>query len=91
MDELKIEKASVFGISSGGNIALALLDKYDERVDTIVLHEVPMTVIKGVSEFTDRPASEDEKTIAHFEYVFAEHMNKDKAAWLALGPEYHRD
>lgn len=89
MDKLNIPTASVFGSSSGGNIGFGMLSKYEERINQLIIHEVPLEILKGVRDWVGLPESEDHKIVAYFEEVFAEHMNADKAAWLALGPEYH--
>jgi pimeloyl-ACP methyl ester carboxylesterase len=89
MDKLNIAIASVFGSSSGGNIGIGMLSKYDERINRLLVHEVPLEVLKDIKEWVARPESEDHKAVTHCEEIFADHMNEDKAAWLGLGTKYH--
>ncbi|KAE8444788.1 hypothetical protein EG329_014248 [Mollisiaceae sp. DMI_Dod_QoI] len=89
MDKLSIPSATVFGSSSGGIIAMAMLSKYDERVTRAIIHEVPLHVIPGLKAQAEAPVSENPKIIAFYKDVFANVMNEDKASWEALGEDYH--
>ncbi|KAH7308308.1 zearalenone hydrolase [Rhexocercosporidium sp. MPI-PUGE-AT-0058] len=90
MDRLGIARATVYGSSSGGLFALAMLQNYEERVERIIIHEVPMTVIDGVRDWAKLPPSEDKMIVAYCQQLFANIMNEDTTAWEALGPEYHK-
>ncbi|KUJ16075.1 alpha/beta-hydrolase [Mollisia scopiformis] len=90
MDKLSISTASVFGSSSGGNIGFAMLQKYDQRVEKLLVHEVPLHVLGDLKSWVDQPTSEDPKTVATCQHIFAHAMNEDLAAWEGLGAEYHK-
>ncbi|KAH6718680.1 Alpha/Beta hydrolase protein [Leptodontidium sp. MPI-SDFR-AT-0119] len=90
MDKLEISKATIYGSSSGGLFALAMLQSYEDRVERIIIHEVPMTVIGGIRDWEKLPASEDGMIVAHCQELFANVMNEDATAWEGLGPEYHK-
>lgn len=90
LNKLDIPEATFYGSSSGGLFALALLQRYEERVERILIHEVPMHVIGGLRDWVDLPPSEDSKLIAHCKGVFANVMNEDAVAWESLGPDYHQ-
>jgi pimeloyl-ACP methyl ester carboxylesterase len=90
MDKLSIPSASIYGSSSGGVIALAMMSKYDSRVEKAIVHEVPLHVIPGLMDSAKSPESENPKIVAHFKGIFANGMNEDLAAWEGLGEEYHK-
>ncbi|PVH72483.1 alpha/beta-hydrolase [Cadophora sp. DSE1049] len=85
LDKLGVPKATFYGSSSGGLFALALLQDYEERVERIFIHEVPMHVIGGLRDWVNLPPSEDGKIIAHCKELFANVMNEDAVAWESLG------
>lgn len=90
MDKLQIPTASIFGSSSGGNIGVAMISKYSERVEKLLIHEVPFQVMDGIQAWVSAPESEDANTVKICQHVFAHEMNEDLAAWEALGEEYHK-
>jgi pimeloyl-ACP methyl ester carboxylesterase len=90
MDKLSIPTATIYGSSSGGNIALAMLQEHEKHVERIIVHEVPMHVLESMRDWATWPASEDPKIVALCQGVFLNGMNEDKDAWIGLGEEYHK-
>ncbi|RDL38695.1 Uncharacterized protein BP5553_03035 [Venustampulla echinocandica] len=89
MDKLSIPSATIFGSSSGGLFALDLLLRHEERVEGIIIHEVPMECIPELLSWQHLPESENPKIAARCKDMFVNFMNEDKAAWENLGPEFH--
>lgn len=89
MDKLSISSATIFGSSSGGLFALELLQSHNERVERIIVHEVPRKTIPELITWQHLPESENAKIVANCQDMFLNFMNEDKAAWENLGPEYH--
>ncbi|KAF8854775.1 alpha/beta-hydrolase [Acephala macrosclerotiorum] len=90
MDKLSIQSASVYGSSSGSVIAIAMMSKYNSRVDKAIVYEVPLRVIPGLMDLAKSPESENPKIVEHFKGIFANGMNEDLTAWEGLGEEYHK-
>ena len=90
LDKLHITRATFYGSSSGGLFALALMQNYEERVERIFIHEVPMHAIGELRDWVDAPPSENGKIVAYCKEFFANVMNENAAAWESLGPEYHQ-
>jgi pimeloyl-ACP methyl ester carboxylesterase len=90
MDKLSIVTATIYGSSSGGNVALAMLQEHEKRVERIIVHEIPMHVLASLRDWAAWPASEDPKIVALCQGVFLNGMNEDKDAWIGLGEEYHQ-
>ncbi len=91
LDKLSIPSAMVFGPSAGGCTARALLVHYPERVERIIIHEVPLwPVPPELDPIIHLSAAPEPQIIAACQYIFGEIMNEDRAAWDGLGPEYHK-
>lgn len=91
LDQLKIEKATFFGNSSGGGAVLALVALYPEHVVCGIVHEIPIgPPALAVGDLAKKP---DEELISYladfFRNRFIEQENDGQAKWDALGPEYH--
>lgn len=86
MDELSISTATFYGCSSGGAAVLALVANHPSRVCSGIVHEVPFKVSSALETM---PSLTDQEIVASCRHIFANVMNEDKAAWDALGPEYH--
>jgi len=90
LDKLLIPSATLFGPSLGGCIGRALLVHYPERVERLIIHEVPLFPLRpeldGINQLV---TALDPQIVAVCQYIFGEVMNEDKAAWEALGTEYH--
>ncbi|KAH8669506.1 Alpha/Beta hydrolase protein [Tricladium varicosporioides] len=84
---LKIDKCTVYGCSSGGWGAFGLGAFYPEKVTSVIVHEVPLTVFPSVRELLPLP---DNEVISRCQHMFAHFFNEDEAAWNGLGPEYHK-
>ena len=90
MDKLEIASATIFGSSSGGIFAMALLQEHEKRVERIIVHEIPMTVLKNLKDWAAWPESENPKIVQNCQGLFLDGINEDKEAWLGLGDEYHK-
>lgn len=91
LNELKIERASFFGCSSGGGTTLALSALYPSRVKCGVVHEVPFD---RVDFLEDMQELSDEEITAVCQGMFGSSMieqdiNDGRKKWQALPPEYH--
>ncbi|KIV85055.1 hypothetical protein PV11_00791 [Exophiala sideris] len=84
MDELAIDTTIVYGCSSGGLVALSLAASYPERIQSAVVHEVPLSA--KLRMFTGKT---DDEIVDTCRQLFADVMVEDREAWLALGTEYH--
>jgi pimeloyl-ACP methyl ester carboxylesterase len=84
MDKLEIASATIFGSSSGGIFAMALLQEHEKRVERIIVHEIPMTVFKNLKDWAAWPESENPKIVQICQGLFLDGMNEDKRYGLAL-------
>ena len=87
LDELKIEKATFWGCSSGGLVALALAADHPSRVRNVVVHEVPMTAPEPILALKQM---DDAEIVATSQRSYATAMCEDEEKWSALNPEYHK-
>jgi pimeloyl-ACP methyl ester carboxylesterase len=90
MDKLDISTATMYGNSSGGLIGRALLIHYPERVERLIIHEVPLSIPPGMEVISKLVDSDEQQVVAICQNLFSNVMNEDQAAWQALGPEYHK-
>jgi pimeloyl-ACP methyl ester carboxylesterase len=90
MDELSIPTATIYGSSSGGIVAMALLQEHEKRVERIIVHEIPMTVLDSLKDWAKWPESENPKIVGICQGIFLNGMNEDKEAWIGLGEEFHK-
>lgn len=90
LDQLKIDKATFFGNSSGGGAALALVALYPERVACGIVHEVPIG--PSALPLADLDKMPDDQLVSFlqdfFRNKFVESENDGQSKWDALGPEY---
>lgn len=91
LDQLKIERASFFGCSSGGGTTLALSAIYPTRVKCGIVHEVPFDRVPFLE---DMQKLSDEEITAVCQGMFGSAMieqdiNDGAKKWQALPPEYH--
>ena len=86
MDKLAITKATFWGCSSGALAALALAANFPTRVQSTIVHEVPLAKHESVATVT---TLDDASIVNTFSHYFATSMCEDEAKWLALGPAYH--
>lgn len=84
MDELAIDTTTVYGCSSGGLIALSLAAFHPERIQSAVVHEVPLRA--KLNMFADKT---DDQIVDTCRHLFADVMVEDRGPWLTLGTEYH--
>ncbi|KAE9373353.1 alpha/beta-hydrolase [Stipitochalara longipes BDJ] len=90
MDQLGIPSTSIYASSSGGLIGRQLLIHYPERVERLMIHEVPMFIPPGFDVITQLAETNVPQVVAICQNIFSNVMNEDQAAWEALGPEYHK-
>ncbi|PMD41584.1 alpha/beta-hydrolase [Hyaloscypha variabilis F] len=90
MDRLEIPSASIYGSSSGGLIGRALLVHYPQRVERLMIHEVPLSIPPGFEIITQLVETDVRQVIAICQNIFSNVMNENQEAWEALGPEYHK-
>lgn len=98
LDQLKIQRASFFGCSSGGLVVLTLCANYPSRAKCGIIHEIPLgappdALLEMRRNWLEGKMS-DEDIVAHckhvFEQVFIEQdVNDGPRKWEALGSEYH--
>ncbi|TVY65529.1 putative hydrolase [Lachnellula suecica] len=86
MDELKIQVATFYGCSSAGLAALSLVANHPERVQSAIVHEVPLHFLPDLEKLSKK---DDAEIIIACRQIFATTFNKDPAAWEALGCEFH--
>jgi pimeloyl-ACP methyl ester carboxylesterase len=90
MDKLAIPTATIYGSSSGGIAAFALLQEHANRVEQIIVHEIPMVCLPNLKTWSTLPDSESPRVVGICKDIFANSMNEDKAAWDGLGEEFHK-
>jgi pimeloyl-ACP methyl ester carboxylesterase len=86
MDELSIDSAHVYGCSSGGATVLGMVADYPTRVLSGIVHEVPLAQIEQVEALTKLS---DPEIVSTCREMWSTFLCEDKAAWEALGSEYH--
>lgn len=86
LKELQVEKASVFGCSSGGLAVLSLVALYPERVKCGIIHEVPF---ECPPLFTTWKELGDEDVAKICKDFFALRFTENEKKWNGLGVEYH--
>lgn len=84
-DELKIEKATFWGCSSGGSTVLALVAEYADRIRNAMAHEVPTYDRPELTALIKMPDDEIEKLLSQIMPRYA----GNGEAWDALGKECH--
>ncbi|KAF4630379.1 hypothetical protein G7Y89_g7761 [Cudoniella acicularis] len=86
LDELHIEKATIFGSSSGSWAAFGLAAYYPERIQSIIVHEVPLVIFPSLFELLKL---DDKGIVDNCRPLFENFFNEDAAAWNGIGKEYH--
>ncbi|MED5812148.1 alpha/beta hydrolase [Mycolicibacterium sp. 050232] len=84
---LEIPPATFYGCSSGGAAVLDLVVGHSDLVRNAVVHEVAMSGAAAL--LADLVALDDAAVVERCQFLFANMMNDDVAAWDALGAEYH--
>ena len=84
LDEISIPRATFYGCSSGGLIALALAAEPPHRVRNVIVHEVPLFC--NQSQLVEM---DDAQIVNACRHIFANELVEDKDACLALGHNYH--
>jgi pimeloyl-ACP methyl ester carboxylesterase len=79
--------ATFFGCSSGGVAVLDLIVRHRTLVQNAIVHEVAMAAATAL--LGDLASLDDSTVVETCQYLFANVMNDDPAAWEALGEEYH--
>jgi pimeloyl-ACP methyl ester carboxylesterase len=79
--------ATFYGCSSGGHAVLDLVVRHTALVRNAIVHEVPMAA--ATAQLSDLASLDDSTVVETCQYLFANVMNDDPAAWEALGEEYH--
>jgi pimeloyl-ACP methyl ester carboxylesterase len=90
MDKLGIPSTTIYASSSGGLIGRALLIHYPERVERLIIHEVPLSIPPGMDVISQLADTNEPQVVAICADLFKNVMNEDRTAWEALGPEYHK-
>ncbi|KAL6719026.1 hypothetical protein ACLMJK_003261 [Lecanora helva] len=86
MDELSIDKATIWGCSSGGLVALALGADHPQRIRNLVVHEVPLAAPDFLQFLPKMP---DEEIVKNCRENYATGFTENPEQWKALGPAYH--
>jgi pimeloyl-ACP methyl ester carboxylesterase len=92
---LDLHPATVYGCSSGGQIALRLASEQPNLVRRAVVHEVAPAARVPSSDASAPPLGispngTDAEIILACKDLFRNGMNEDAEAWDALGEEFHR-
>jgi pimeloyl-ACP methyl ester carboxylesterase len=87
VESLRIYPATFYGCSSGALAVLDLVVRRPELVRNAVVHEVPMA--GAVAALADLTTLDDAAVVESCKFAFGHVMNDDRAAWEALGDEYH--
>jgi pimeloyl-ACP methyl ester carboxylesterase len=87
IQSLGIDRATLYGCSSGGQIALCLAVDYPDLVRAVAVHEVPLAPSPMLSRLT---ALDDEGVVRECKEIFKIQMNENSNAWDALGASYHK-
>ena len=85
LDELRIDKATVYGCSSGGLIALTLAANHPGRVRMVVVHEVPLSAPPAIGCLK---AMKDHEIVDACRGILGSSMCEDPDKLNALGAEY---
>lgn len=86
LNELSIDKATFWGCSSGGLIALALAVEHPSRIRNVIVHEVPLAPTDSMLPLKDM---DDAAIVAECSHWYASVMCEDEEKWNNLGPAYH--
>lgn len=90
---LGIERATFYGSSSGGIAVLDLLADHADIVRNGIVHEPAIVDESWPDEFASLGALvqlDDAGIVDAARDLFANTMNEDRAAWEALGADYHK-
>ena len=87
VNSLGTHPATFFGCSSGGVAVLDLVVGHADLVRNVVVHEVAMAGAAAL--LADLLTLDDAAVVERCQFLFANMMNDDVAAWEALGDEYH--
>ncbi len=86
---LRIERATIYGCSSGGLFALALAAAHPELVRNVIVHELAVPLRGAAGPFEGIFSPDDATVVKTCEFLFRNVLNENAAAWDALGAEYH--
>lgn len=89
IESLGVAPATVYGCSSGGQIALCLVADHPQLVRRAIVHEVPMpspapSVLRTMADLPD------DEIVTRCRDLFRNEMNENAGAWDALGAAYHK-
>jgi pimeloyl-ACP methyl ester carboxylesterase len=84
---LGVDPATYYGCSSGGLAVLDLVVRHRPLVHQAIVHEVPMD--NAVALLGGLASQDDSAVVETCQFLFANVMNDDAAAWQALGAEFH--
>ncbi|MEY9148746.1 alpha/beta fold hydrolase [Bradyrhizobium elkanii] len=91
IEKLGLGKATIYGCSSAGLALLDLVSNHEQLVRRAVVHEAALPELSGKdSPLGYLAALDDAGIVAACTDLFANFINEDKAAWMALGEEYHK-
>ena len=85
LDAIGIEKATFWGCSSGGLVALALGAQHSTHVRNIIVHEVPSAPLEPMKVL---PSMDDASVVAACREGFATGFAENEEKWNSLGPVY---
>lgn len=86
LNVLKIEKATFWGCSSGGLIALCLASQHTNRVRNTIIHEVPLASGPAINALK---SLSDADIVSTCHTLFTTTLCEDPAKFEALGPTYN--
>ena len=90
MDKLEIGVATFYGCSSGAIAVLSIVTYHADRVQSAIVHEAPLGLGNEAAAGMNALRGMDDEGIQHVcRGIFGDAMIEDKAAWEALGPEFH--
>ena len=85
MDKLSIDKATFWGCSSGGLVALILAANHPDRVRNVIVHEVPLGIPSAMPPLK---TLDDAAIVQQCRHLFGTVMCEDESKWNSLGPAY---
>lgn len=91
LEKLNIQRATLFGSSSGGSAALCITGSRPDLVKCAIVHELPITDAGPMDDMLKLSDDEISGICRNlFSNVFIEQdINDGRQKWEAIGPEYH--
>lgn len=86
---LRIDRAVLYGCSSGGVFALSIAALHSECVKGVIVHEVAYAETRADGPLSQLGMLSDKEIPSSLATLFREKLNSNPIAWDALGKDYH--